>query len=46
MKYELSDLPLKPKPGKGYRAKRPGQGLTLVQFSAQRKRILWDRGCI
>jgi len=22
------------------------QGLTLVHFSAQRKRILWDRGCI
>jgi len=23
-----------------------GQGLTLVHFSAQRKRFLWDRGCI
>jgi len=23
-----------------------GQGLTLVHFSAQRKRLLWDRGCI
>ena len=22
------------------------QGLTLVHFSAQRKRFLWDRGCI
>jgi hypothetical protein len=22
------------------------QGLTLVHFSAQRKRLLWDRGCI
>ena len=22
------------------------QGLTLVQFSAQRKRFLWGRGCI
>jgi len=22
------------------------QGLTLVHFSAQRKRCLWDRGCI
>jgi hypothetical protein len=21
------------------------QGLTLVHFSAQRKRFLWDRGC-
>jgi len=21
------------------------QGLTLLHFSAQRKRILWDRGC-
>ena len=23
-----------------------GQGLTLVHFSAQRQRFLWDRGCI
>ena len=23
-----------------------GQGLTLVHFSAQLKRFLWDRGCI
>jgi len=23
-----------------------GQGLTLVHFSAQHKRIVWDRGCI
>ena len=23
-----------------------GQGLTLVHFSAQRKRFVWDRGCI
>jgi len=23
-----------------------GQGLTLVHFSVQRKRFLWDRGCI
>ena len=23
----------------------PRQGLTLVQFSAQRKRFLWGRGC-
>jgi len=23
-----------------------GQGLTPVHFSAQRKRFLWDRGCI
>jgi hypothetical protein len=23
-----------------------GQGLTLVHFSAQRKRIRWDRGCV
>jgi hypothetical protein len=23
-----------------------GQGLTLVHFSAQRKRFLWDRGCV
>jgi len=23
-----------------------GQGLTLVHFSAQRKRFLWDRGCM
>jgi len=22
------------------------QGLTLVHFSAQRRRLLWDRGCI
>jgi len=22
------------------------QGLTLLHFSAQRKRFLWDRGCI
>ena len=22
------------------------QGLTLVHFSARRKRFLWDRGCI
>jgi hypothetical protein len=22
------------------------QGITLVHFSAQRKRFLWDRGCI
>jgi hypothetical protein len=22
------------------------QGLTLVHFSAQRERILWDRGCM
>ena len=22
------------------------QGLTLVQFPAHRKRIVWDRGCI
>jgi len=22
------------------------QGLTLVHFSAQRKRLLWERGCI
>ena len=22
------------------------QGLTLVHFSAQRKRYLWDKGCI
>ena len=22
------------------------QGLTLVHFPAQRKRFLWDRGCI
>jgi hypothetical protein len=22
-----------------------GQGLTLVHFSAQRKRFAWDRGC-
>jgi hypothetical protein len=22
------------------------QGLTLVHFSAQRKRFLWDRGCV
>jgi hypothetical protein len=22
------------------------QGLTLVHFSAQRKRFLWDRGCM
>jgi len=22
------------------------QGLTLVYFSAQRKRFLWDRGCV
>jgi hypothetical protein len=25
---------------------RRGQGLTLVHFSAQRKRFQWDRGCI
>ena len=24
----------------------PRQGLSLVHFSAQRKRFLWDRGCI
>jgi len=24
----------------------PGHGLTLVHFSAQRKRFVWDRGCI
>ena len=23
-----------------------GQGLTLLHFLAQRKRFLWDRGCI
>jgi hypothetical protein len=23
-----------------------GQGLTLVHFSAQRKRFLWNRGCV
>jgi hypothetical protein len=23
-----------------------GQGLTLVDFSAQRKRFLWDKGCM
>jgi hypothetical protein len=23
-----------------------GMGLTLVHFSAQRKRFLWDKGCI
>jgi len=23
-----------------------GQGLTLVHFSAQRQRFVWDRGCI
>jgi len=28
------------------RAPPPGQGLTLVQFSAQRKHFLLDRGCI
>ena len=22
------------------------QGLTLVHFSAQRKRFLWERGCV
>ena len=25
---------------------RCGQGLTLVHFPAQRKRFLWDRGCV
>jgi len=24
---------------------RRSQGLTLVHFSAQRQRFLWDRGC-
>jgi len=27
-------------------AERDWQGLTLVHFSAQCKRFLWDRGCI
>jgi hypothetical protein len=26
-------------------AQPPGQGLTLVHFSAQVQRIVWDRGC-
>jgi hypothetical protein len=29
------------------RGPKPGQqGLTLVHFSAQRERFLWDRGCV
>jgi len=30
----------------GARTAAAGQGLTLVYFSAQRKRFLWDRGCM
>ena len=27
-------------------AAAPRQGLELVHFSAQRERVLWDRGCV
>ena len=33
-------------PGQARRAAGRRQGLTLVHFSAQLKRFLWDRGCI
>jgi hypothetical protein len=45
--------PYRPRPGRGAThpliapASHPrGQGLTLVHFSPQRKRFLWERGCI
>ena len=35
-----------PPPCASRRSDTPKQGLTLVHVSAQRKRFLWDRGCI
>ena len=34
-----AEIPFEKKPA-------PGQGLTLVHFSAQRKRFWWDKGCL